>query len=166
MMSVMAATAQAATFNFFFADQNDPSTGLTVSGTITLPDGDGTHAATDVTITSAPINTSFSAPISLDLSNDATLNSFTVTSGVITSALFFALRPELLLSLFENADGSADEAILQLGDGQDYNRFVDGTAAAEPFSSVAAVPLPASFPLLLAGFAAVLGLGTWRRRRA
>lgn len=77
--------AEAALFNFSFSNEDGALAG-TVTGTITLPDGDGIFAASSVIVDSAPAAlggyyigfdfTSFNAPENL----------FTVTGGVIDVA--------------------------------------------------------------------------------
>lgn len=165
---VTALGAQAATFDFFFADGNNPASGLTVSGTITLPNGDGTFAATDVTITSAPPVAGVTYPYSFNLVTDANLNSFTVAAGAITSATFIAYNDDVLLALVENSSLiESDEATFQRGDGpSSFLLVVNGTGAAEPFPASAAVPLPASLPLMLFGLLGILGVAARHRARA
>ncbi|MGB5596147.1 MAG: hypothetical protein WBM62_19225 [Crocosphaera sp.] len=54
--------ANAATFGFSFSNVDGPVNG-TVEGTIELPDGDGTFAATSVFVTSAPAALGYTTPL-------------------------------------------------------------------------------------------------------
>ena len=78
-----AGIANAATFNFSFTNENGPVAG-TVTGTITLPDGDGTFAATAITVTSAPAALGYTTPLSANVAT--TLNTFQVVGGAIVKA--------------------------------------------------------------------------------
>lgn len=75
--------AHAATFNFSFSNEDGPVNG-TVQGTIELPDGDGTFAATSVIVTSAPAALGYTVPLDI-LGSPVNVfdNSFTVVNGVI-----------------------------------------------------------------------------------
>lgn len=79
--------ASAATFNFSFSNVSGPVSGA-VQGTILLPDGDGTFAASAVTVTSAPTSLGYTIPLPLDFATGSLFqNSFTVASGQIDAAL-------------------------------------------------------------------------------
>jgi hypothetical protein len=78
--------ASAATFNFSFSNVSGPVNG-TVSGTVVLPDGDGTFPATGITVTSAPAALGYTLPFDV-LANLTTVleNTFTVAGGAIDTA--------------------------------------------------------------------------------
>jgi hypothetical protein len=81
-----ASIANAATFNFSF-DNQDGAVNGTVSGTITLPDGDGTFPASSIIVTSAPATLGYTLP--LDVLNGVvavTSNTFNVVGGIINAA--------------------------------------------------------------------------------
>ena len=83
----LAAPVQAATFTFDFSNVNGAVSGE-VSGRFVLPDGNGTFAATSVTIDSYPARLGLgTTPIILSWGSE---NSFTVSSGVRSSADPFA----------------------------------------------------------------------------
>ncbi len=83
--------ANAATFNFSFSNE-DGATNGTVEGTIELPDGDGTFAASAVTVTSAPAGLGFTLPVNA-LADGSAENVFSVVGGEINIAAtnFFGL---------------------------------------------------------------------------
>jgi hypothetical protein len=91
--SSLSQVASAATFNFSFSNVSGPVSGA-VQGTIILPDGDGTFAASAVTVTSAPTSLGYTIPLPLDFGSGLLKqNSFTVAGGQIDAALsnFFYL---------------------------------------------------------------------------
>ncbi|MGK7947173.1 MAG: PEP-CTERM sorting domain-containing protein, partial [Microcystaceae cyanobacterium] len=63
-MGAMAQSAQAATFNFSFSNE-DGSVPGTVEGTIELPDGDGTFAASSIFVNSAPAALGYTLPFDI-----------------------------------------------------------------------------------------------------
>ncbi|MDJ0509603.1 MAG: PEP-CTERM sorting domain-containing protein [Crocosphaera sp.] len=85
VVTVMGAfdVANAATFTFSFMNEDGLVDG-TVEGVIELPDGDGTFAASSVTVTSAPAALGFTLPFDV-FSNFPNIidNSFTVSGGNI-----------------------------------------------------------------------------------
>jgi hypothetical protein len=96
-----ASQAKAALFNYEFINVNGAVSG-TVKGGITLPDGDGTFAASLVTIDSYPASLGLGAtPISI-LAVDTTINSFTVGGGQILFSEFFGfINADTVLALSE-----------------------------------------------------------------
>ena len=99
--------AQAATFNFSFSNVDGPVSG-TVQGTIGLPDGNGTFAATLVIVTSAPAALGYTFPYNVlaDLTS-IFANSFTLSGGAIiaNNGLFRTLSIFKLLSEQGFSDG-------------------------------------------------------------
>lgn len=82
--------AHAAIYQFSFDNVNGPVAG-TVMGQFELPDGDGTFAATALTITSAPAALGYSLPYDVFANMSTSLtNSFTVSGGAIASGSQFA----------------------------------------------------------------------------
>jgi hypothetical protein len=77
-------------FNFSFNNTVGQVDG-TVSGTLNLPDGNGTFAATSITINSAPAELVYTQPVDvLSYFPDVFSNSFTVSNGTITASSFAA----------------------------------------------------------------------------
>lgn len=82
-LSCVLPKAEAAVFTFSFSNVEGEIDGA-ISGTITLPDGDGTFAATSVMVLSAPAALGYATPfdaMAWHLLNG--VNSFTVSSGDI-----------------------------------------------------------------------------------
>jgi hypothetical protein len=99
-------------FNFSFDNTNGAVNG-TVSGTLDLPNGNGTFAATSVKINSAPAALGYTQPVDV-LSYFPFLyaNSFTVFNGTITSSTFLALNgDEAIFGLIKNNSGSYYSAL-------------------------------------------------------
>jgi hypothetical protein len=77
-------------FNFSFNNTAGLVNG-TVSGTLDLPDGNGTFAATSIKINSAPAALGYTQPVDvLSYFPDVFSNSFTVSNGTITTSSFAA----------------------------------------------------------------------------
>jgi hypothetical protein len=75
-------------FNFSFNNTAGLVNG-TVSGTLDLPDGNGTFAATSIKINSAPAALGYTQPVDvLSYFPDVFSNSFTVSNGTITASSF------------------------------------------------------------------------------
>jgi hypothetical protein len=79
-------------FNFSFNNNVGPVNG-TVSGKLDLPDGNGTFAATSITINSAPAALGYTQPVDvLSYFADVLSNSFTVSNGTITTSSFAVMN--------------------------------------------------------------------------
>lgn len=150
-------SASAATFNFSFSNVNGPVNG-TVEGTITLPDGDGTFAATSVIVTSAPAALGYTLP--LDAFFGLFFNSFTVSGGAITASSFLSGPSGGLFSLSSPFGGtylttsnnsSASSGVLDSS---------NSTLTSTPAPS-AAVPEPAT----VLGLLSVAGVGFLSKRQ-
>lgn len=77
-------------FNFSFDNIQGPVNG-TVSGTLNLPDGNGTFAATSIKINSAPAALGYTQPVDvLSYFTNVGINEFTVSNGTITNSTFAA----------------------------------------------------------------------------
>ncbi|MFO5440825.1 MAG: hypothetical protein ACLBM4_19725 [Dolichospermum sp.] len=86
-------------FNFSFNNTAGLVNG-TVSGTLDLPDGNGTFAATSMKINSAPAALGYTQPVDvLSYFPDVFSNSFTVSKGTITASSFIAQNSTELFSL-------------------------------------------------------------------
>ena len=167
VVSFLGISAHAATFNFAFTDESDPSSVLTAGGTIVLPDGDGVLEATDVTVTDAPTNAFFSTPFSFDLTLPGTFNSFTVSSGEIVASTLFVTNPNAFIGIAFNSAITGDEFSLQIPDAigsSDLIFLLNGTTNGSPFeaAAVSTVPLPAAGWMLLASIG---GIAAMKRRK-
>ena len=86
-------------FNFRFNNVNG-EVGGTVSGTLELPNGDGTFAATSMKINSAPAALGYTQPVDvLSYFPNVGSNLFQVSNGTITASSFLALHPTDTFSL-------------------------------------------------------------------
>ncbi|MDJ0582731.1 PEP-CTERM sorting domain-containing protein [Crocosphaera sp.] len=166
VVTVMGAfdVANAATFTFSFNNEDGPVAG-TVEGEIELPDGDGTFAATGVTITSAPAALGYTLPIDA-LGGDAPLtNTFTVANGVIDSVLssFVAIfAPGTNLSLNDLSFGTGSESNLA-GSFANFTGVSNLDSSTLTYTS-ASVPEPTSM-IALAGVG-ILGVASKLKKKA
>lgn len=164
---VAAPAADAALYTFSFSNTSGGTSG-TVAGTITLPDGDGTFAASSVIVTSAPAAISYA--IGFDFVSGGSFppnnNSFTVSAGNVTLAgtTFFGLfNGGTALSLVQGLVNGNTFSFLDLLNAGNFGAtgvqdIGNGTLSFAP----AAVPAPASLSLLGVG---LLGLFFARRAR-
>jgi hypothetical protein len=146
-----ASQAKAALFNYEFINVNGPVSG-TVKGGITLPDGDGTFAASLVTIDSYPASLGLGAtPITLLLGVDTTFtNSFTVGGGQILSSDFFSLiNDSTALALNDTFVCAPGVSFLDLFNASDCGAtgVLDSASSTLSFSPAAA-SVPGPLPLL------------------
>ena len=151
--ATLAQSASAATFNFSFSNVDGPVSG-TVQGTLTLPDGDGTNAATSLIVTSAPAALGSTLPFDV-LANFTTVpsNSFTVSGGVITSGSFFATNSIGVLTL-NFIPGNFGNLFNPLGAGGPFSGVVDLNSTTLTYS-----PVPVPEPATVLGLLSVAGVG-------
>ena len=151
--ATLAPVASAATFNFSFSNVDGPVSG-TVQGTLTLPDGDGTNAATSLIVTSAPAALGSTLPFDV-LANFTTVpsNSFTVSGGVITSGSFFATNSIGVLTL-NFIPGNFGNLFNPLGAGGPFSGVVDLNSTTLTYS-----PVPVPEPATVLGLLSVAGVG-------
>ena len=91
-LSLPGVAGAATSYDFSFENVGGPVAG-TVSGSIELPDGDGTFAATGLTVTSAPAALGYTLPFDVLANLTSVLeNTFTVAGGLIDagSSHFYA----------------------------------------------------------------------------
>lgn len=151
-------------FAFSF-DNEDGSVPGTVAGFITLPDGDGTFAALDLTIVTAPAALGQSLPVGIGDFVQIDENTFTVIAGAIDAASshFFGIFPG-----FNNAfalNGTAFGAVGASFLDQQPSAFLGAPGTRDSDSSslrFAAIPEPGTLAILGLGLA---GLAATRRRK-
>lgn len=143
-----ASQAKAALFNYEFINVNGAVSG-TVKGGITLPDGDGTFAASLVTIDSYPALLGLGAtPIALN--GLIISNSFTVGGGQILSSDFFGLINDFTaLALNGQSDCGSGVTFLDALNASDcgVTGVLDSASSTLSFSPGAA-SVPGPLPLL------------------
>ncbi|QPN62238.1 hypothetical protein [Synechococcus sp. CBW1004] len=151
--SLLSATqAKAALFNYEFMNVDGAVPG-TVKGSITLPDGDGTFAASLVTIDSYPAALGLGpTPISISPS-DMLSSSFTVGGGQILSSDFFGLINQFTALALNDTSvcgtGVPGVSFLDLFDAIDcgVTGVLDSASSTLSFSPAAA-SVPGPLPLL------------------
>lgn len=160
-----AQSANAATFSFSFNNQDGPVAG-TVAGTITLPDGDGTFAATALTIDSAPAALGYTTPINALLGNIG-FNTFTVTGGSIVAATSqfanSAVGGNILSAFSLNLPPNGSSTLRPIGSGSSSDGVLDQDSSTLVYSAAASTPEPSTIVGL-----GLLGLGALvsRKRKA
>ncbi|MEH2131750.1 MAG: PEP-CTERM sorting domain-containing protein [Nostoc sp.] len=148
-------TAQAATFNFSFSNVDGAVNG-NVGGTIQLPDGDGTFAATSVVITSLPDGLGLTAPLA---PSSIIQNVFSVVAGQINLAgtqFVGLINPSTALALNTTIVpvGTFLDALNGASLGATGVQDIDSSTLTFTSASAAAVPEPASV-------IGILGLGAF-----
>jgi hypothetical protein len=150
---------QAASYSYSFSNVDGAVDG-TVTGTIVLPNGDGTFAASSLTIDSYPAALGL-GPTPIGSFTQELENTFTVSGGNITSGEFEG-NLDASTALFISSDFTGGGSGLDL-EGcaclatQGVLDSGDLTLAFAPV----ATPLPATWTMLIAGFA---GLGFFAYR--
>ena len=150
-IALLSATqAKAALFNYEFVNVDGAVPGA-VKGSITLPDGDGTFAASLVTIDSYPAALGLGpAPISIS-PVDMLSSSFTVGGGQILSSGFFGLINSNTALVLNDNTGScgAGSSFLDLFNAGDcgFSGVLDSASSTLSFSPAAA-SVPGPLPLL------------------
>jgi len=154
-------------FNFSFSNVNGPVSG-NVSGTITLPDGDGTFEASAVSITSLPAGLGLNAPIDA-LALGFISNSFAVVGGNIdkSNTDFVSLITGSTALSLNSSSLAGGSTFLDFLDAADLGAtgVLDSTSSTLTFSSPTAVPFEfdASFGLFALG--GLYGVRRWIKNK-
>ena len=170
-MIALAASGSAQTLDFTFSFTNTiGSVDGTVTGEVYGLTDNATGPATGVVVTSFPagLNSLYgSGPIDFTSTNWVTFyNSFTVTDGQLTTAIFYAGNTETnsglaILSGFADFLELDDQDTPENGPGTYYTE-ISGPESASVFTSTA-TPEPSTMALV--GLGAVVGL-VWRKRKS
>jgi hypothetical protein len=124
-------------FNFSFNNTVGLVDG-TVSGTLNLPDGNGTFAATSIKINSAPAALGYTQPVDvLSYFPNVVVNNFTVSNGTITASSFGALNPKELFTL--NFFSSPGSILSKVGEFDEFSSVQDINSTTLTYSPV---PVP------------------------
>jgi hypothetical protein len=163
----LSASAQASqTFNFTFSDVDNKLDGTSsISGTILIDgDGDGTFAASSITLINAPsslVGGITSGDFIFEASSIYT-NTFTISGGAITAAVFDGdnkvTDPDAMLAF--NMHGFAGYF---LNSSYEISDSIGGVESLTFSAAAAPVPEPATWALFMAG-AGLMGAGARRRR--
>jgi hypothetical protein len=152
---------QAASYTFSFGNVDGAVNG-NVSGTIVLPDGDGTFAALSLTIDAYPAALNLGPPPIVSFILEIR-DTFTVFGGNITSGEFVGninnLTDIFIASSFLGGGSGLD--LLNCGCRASQGVLDSGGST---LTFAAETPLPAALPLFASGLGA-LGLLGWRRKK-
>ncbi len=159
--ALLMAPAHAIVLNFSFQNVNGSVPG-TVSGEITLPDGDGTFAASSLVITSSPNALGYTLPFDVfTVFPQDIANTFVVSGGQIQASSTFARQ---------SISGAFTLNYLTLGSLLTVNGAIgptdgvlDTTNSTLAYGSVPQSAVPAPLPIVGAG--AALGWSRKLRRR-
>ncbi|MEA5508410.1 PEP-CTERM sorting domain-containing protein [Crocosphaera sp. UHCC 0190] len=149
--------ANAATFGFSFSNVNGAVNGI-VEGTIELPDGDGTFAATSVFVTSAPAALGYTTPFDV-LANfpSVNANSFTVAGGTIDALNSSFLARSATEALVLNFPG-VGTFLNVVGTASTLSGVNDSNSSTLTYSAVPE-------PLTILGAGAAISFGTAFKRK-
>ena len=161
---VLSQAANAALVSFSFTNEDGAVAG-TVRGTITLPDGDGTFAATSVVVDSAPVATAYA--IGFDFTSVAAPeNSFTVVGGVLdfaSSAFIGLFNGNTAMSLHGSFEGGSSFLDLENAEDSGATGVRDSDSSTLTFDvASSAIPVPGTLVLLALG--AAVGIANAARR--
>ncbi len=147
-LALMADPAQAANFSFSFSNVEGLTPG-TVAGTIVLGDGNGTFAATAITITSTPATLGYTDPIDVfSYFNNVSVNNFVVSNGQIdfTNSSFAAVNSTFSSIFALNYDSPSFGSLLTVKDNDntssgvlDQNNKTLASAVPEPLTILGAM---------------------------
>ncbi|MDM3846967.1 MAG: hypothetical protein PT116_18510 [Aphanizomenon gracile PMC638.10] len=126
-------------FNFSFNNVSGPVNG-TVSGTLDLPNGNGTFAATSLKINSAPAALGYTQPVDvLSYFPKVYQNSFTVSNGTITASSFAAENTTEAFA-FNFAPGIYGTLLSKVGQGYAFSGVADVNSTTLTYSPATPVP--------------------------
>lgn len=145
-------SAQAVVMTYSFDNVQGALAG-SVSGTITLPEGDGFFAATKVTLDMGPTGLNYSLPLVLT-DFDVIENYFTVSGGVIDKANSFFLsfiNPDTAFALnLPSLSNASFVDVLNAADvGETGVRDNGSTTLNFGIANSSSIPLPATVSMLL-----------------
>jgi len=132
-------------FNFSFNNVSGPVNG-TVSGTLDLPNGNGTFAATSMKINSAPAALGYTQPVDvLSYFTSVVNNSFTVSNGTITASSFAAQSNSFSEGFSLNfRPGTYGSTLSKVGQYNVFSGVADINSTTLTYSSV---PTPVPFDI-------------------
>ena len=127
-------------FNFRFDNVSGPVNG-TVSGTLDLPNGNGTFAATSMKINSAPAALGYTQPVDvLSYFTSVLSNSFTVSNGTITASSFAAQNYSTEALALNFIPGGSVSLLSKVGTGYLFSGVADINSTTLKYSPATPVP--------------------------
>lgn len=157
---------QAGVFTFVYSNFSGPVSG-TVSGTITLPDGDGIFTASSIIVGSAPAALGYTTPINVTNYSTITNNYFVVSGGQIVKASSTFVASTAVDAFGVGASGYGSFLTMKGSPGSPSAAFsgvVDTSSVTLTYASApAAVPEPTSLAILGLG---ALGVAYRARRKS
>ena len=154
-------------FNFSFDNTNGPVNG-TVSGTLALPNGDGTFAATSLKINSAPAALGYTQPVDvLSYFPSVPFNGFTVSNGTITSNEFIAVKgEEAIFALIKNNSGFYFSALNTFGTSDVFSGVGDYLSTTLTYTPATPVPFDTTPGAMLLTIPVLALMYRWKQSRS
>ncbi len=152
-------------FNFSFDNTVGPVNG-TVSGTLDLPNGNGTFAATSLKINSAPAALGYTQPVDVLSYFSLVLdNSFTVFNGTITASSFAATN--LIDGLALNfVPGSFGSLLNTVGTNYDFSGVADINSTTLTYTPATPVPFDTTPGAMLLTIPVLALMYLWKQSRS
>lgn len=153
-------------FNFSFNNVSGPVNG-TVSGTLDLPNGNGTFAATSLKINSAPAALGYTQPVDvLSYFGSVFENSFTVSNGTITASSFGALTTTISEVFTLNyGPGVYGTVLSEVGQYDVYSGVADINSTTLTYSPATPVPFDISPGAILPTIPILALMYLWKQSR-
>ena len=155
------------TYNFSFDNVQGPVNG-TVSGTLDLPNGDGTFAATSVKINSAPATLGYTQPV--DVLSDfpyVPFNAFAVSNGTITSSNFVAAKQnKAIFGLISNNSGFYFSALNTFGTFDTFSGVADIFSTTLTYTPATPVPFDTTPGAMLSTIPVLALMYRWKQSRS
>jgi|688.fasta_scaffold160113_2 hypothetical protein len=152
-------------FNFSFDNTNGPVNG-TVSGTLDLPNGNGTFAATSLKINSAPAALGYTQPVDVfSYFPNVFNNSFTVSSGTITSSTFLAQNASEAFAL-NLAPGGFGSVLSTVGTVDAFSGVQDINSTTLTYTPATPVPFDTTPGAMLLTIPVLALMYRWKQSRS
>ena len=151
-------------FNFSFNNVQGPVHG-TVSGTLELPNGNGTFAATSVKINSAPAALGYTQPVDvLSYFPSVVINSFEVSNGTITASSFGAENINEMFFLNYQPGGYVS-FLSKVGAGYAFSGVADLSSTTLTYSPATPVPFDTTPGAMLSTIPILALMYLWKQSR-
>jgi hypothetical protein len=152
-------------FNFSFNNVTGPVNG-TVSGTLELPNGNGTFAATSMKINSAPAALGYTQPVDvLSYFPSVVNNSFTVSNGTITASSFGVQDLGNAAITLNFLPGIYGTLLSKVGAADAFSGVVDTNSTTLTYSPATPVPFDISPGAILPTIPILALMYLWKQSR-